>query len=190
MKRLYLQLSLILVLTLTGFLAASSATADDRPWGKRYQNREMNDRYDRHRDHDRRESYDRNRYDRRGHHDRRESYNRSRYDGKRIRYFNDRHRHYFHDYYSRQYWGGYCPPGLVKNGHRFISPYHSRRWAVGRILPRDVVYYDLPPSAVVHLGPVPAHHRFVRVAQDILLIAVGTGMVVDAIDDLSWEFDR
>jgi len=30
----------------------------------------------------------------------------------------------------------------------------------------------------------------VRVAQDILLIAIGTGMVIDAIEDLNWEFDH
>jgi Ni/Co efflux regulator RcnB len=36
----------------------------------------------------------------------------------------------------------------------------------------------------VQLGAPPAGHRYVRVATDILLIAVGTGMVVDAIEDL------
>jgi Ni/Co efflux regulator RcnB len=34
------------------------------------------------------------------------------------------------------------------------------------------------------LGYPPAGHRYVRVAADILLIAVGTGMVVDAIEDI------
>ncbi len=33
-------------------------------------------------------------------------------------------------------------------------------------------------------GPAPAGHRYVRVAADILLIAVGTSMVIDAIQDL------
>ncbi|MBW1648754.1 MAG: RcnB family protein, partial [Deltaproteobacteria bacterium] len=45
-------------------------------------------------------------------------------------------------------------------------------------------FYDLPREVLVHLGPPPSGHRFVRVAGDILLIAVGTGMVVDAIEDL------
>jgi len=52
-----------------------------------------------------------------------------------------------------------------------------------------VIFYDLPPTILVQLGPAPPRHRFVRVAQDILLIAVGTGMVVDAIEDLGREFD-
>jgi Ni/Co efflux regulator RcnB len=34
------------------------------------------------------------------------------------------------------------------------------------------------------LGTPPAGHKFVRVASDILLIAVGTSLVVDAIEDL------
>jgi len=37
---------------------------------------------------------------------------------------------------------------------------------------------------------VPSRHRFVRVASDILMIAVGTGMVVDAIEDIGRELGR
>ena len=55
---------------------------------------------------------------------------------------------------------------------------------MGQPLPVGVVYYDLPPTLSVQLGVPPAGHRFVRVAADILLIAIGTGMVVDAIEDL------
>jgi len=36
----------------------------------------------------------------------------------------------------------------------------------------------------VDLGPPPAGHRYVRVGLDILMIAIGTGMIVDAIQDL------
>ncbi|HND53454.1 MAG TPA: Ig-like domain-containing protein, partial [Pirellulaceae bacterium] len=52
-------------------------------------------------------------------------------------------------------------------------------------LPRDVVYYDAPGEIVLRLGIPPEGHRYVRVAADILLIAVGTGLVVDAIEDLN-----
>ena len=58
-------------------------------------------------------------------------------------------------------------------------------WRKGYPLPRSVVYYDLSPSMARHLGRPPAGPRFVRVAQDILLIAVGTNMVVDAVYDLN-----
>ncbi|GHU28873.1 hypothetical protein AGMMS50256_12270 [Betaproteobacteria bacterium] len=60
----------------------------------------------------------------------------------------------------------------------------SRAWSRGRPLPRSVVYYDLPPALVVELGPPPHGHRYVRVAGDILMIAVGTGLVVDALQDI------
>jgi hypothetical protein len=32
--------------------------------------------------------------------------------------------------------------------------------------------------------PAPSGHKYVRVASDILLIAIGSSMVVDAIEDL------
>jgi Ni/Co efflux regulator RcnB len=47
-----------------------------------------------------------------------------------------------------------------------------------------VVYYDLPPALIVKIGAPPSGHRYVRVAGDILMIAVGTGLVVSAIQDL------
>jgi Ni/Co efflux regulator RcnB len=37
---------------------------------------------------------------------------------------------------------------------------------------------------VVQIGSPPAGYRYARVTNDILLIAVGTGMVIDAIQDL------
>jgi len=37
---------------------------------------------------------------------------------------------------------------------------------------------------IVEIGVPPPGHRYVRVATDILMIAIGTGLVVDAIQDL------
>ena len=100
-------------------------------------------------------------------------------------YFGDQHRTVINNYYVEQYHSGHCPPGLVRSNNGCVPRGHARKWQVGRQLPRDVIFYDLPPQVVVQLGPPPEHHRFVRVASDILLIAVGTGMVVDAVQDLS-----
>lgn len=88
------------------------------------------------------------------------------------------------DYYSTQFHSGRCPPGLAKKHNGCVPPGHDRVWVVGRPLPREVVYYELPSSLVIRLGQPPAHHRYVRIGADILLIAIGTGMVVDAIEDL------
>lgn len=88
------------------------------------------------------------------------------------------------DYYTTQFRSGRCPPGLARKHNGCVPPGHERVWVVGRPLPREVIYYELPSSLVIRLGQPPAHHRYVRIGADILLIAIGTGMVVDAIEDL------
>lgn len=106
-------------------------------------------------------------------------------EGNANHYFDDHHRNVILNYYTDQYRSGNCPPGLAKKNNGCMPPGQAKKWQVGRPLPRDVVYHDLPPAIIVQLGSPPARHRYVRVAADILLIAVGTGMVVDAIQDLS-----
>ena len=100
------------------------------------------------------------------------------------RYFQDNQRTVVRTYYTEQYRVGRCPPGLAKKNNGCMPPGQARKWAVGQPLPREVVYYSVPAPVVVQLGAPPSGHRYVRVATDILLIAIGTGMVVDAINDL------
>lgn len=88
------------------------------------------------------------------------------------------------DYYAQEFRGGNCPPGLARKNNGCMPPGQAKKWQRGYPLPRDVVYYDLPRDLVIRLGAPPAGHKYVRVASDILLIAVGTSMVVDAISDL------
>ena len=78
---------------------------------------------------------------------------------------------------------GFVPPGLAKKGG--VPPGQARLWKRGQPLPAGVVWYALPRSLELVLGPPPAGHRYVRVAADILLIAIGTGIVVDAMEDLA-----
>jgi hypothetical protein len=99
-------------------------------------------------------------------------------------YFNDGQRSVAHDYYGQQFRAGNCPPGLAKKNNGCMPPGQAKKWGVGRPLPSDVAYYPVPPEVMVRLGTPPAGHKYVRVAKDILLIAVGTSMVVDAIEDL------
>lgn len=77
---------------------------------------------------------------------------------------------------------GFVPPGLAKKGG--LPPGQVRQWQRGRVLPAGVAYFALPRSLELVLGPPPAGHRYVRVATDILLLAIGTGIVVDAMEDL------
>lgn len=100
------------------------------------------------------------------------------------RHFEDRHRVVVRDYYVEQYRGGRCPPGLAKKHNGCMPPGQARRWEFGRPLPRDVVFYEVPQPLVVQIGVPPPGYRYVRVAGDILLLAIATGLVVDAIQDL------
>jgi Ni/Co efflux regulator RcnB len=100
------------------------------------------------------------------------------------RQFADRDRDIVRSYYAKEYKRGHCPPGLAKKQNGCMPPGQAKKWRVGHPLPREVVFYDLPPKLVVEIGVPPAGYRYVRVAADILMIAEGTGMVVDAIKDL------
>lgn len=99
-------------------------------------------------------------------------------------YFGDAQRTAANDYYRQQYRGGNCPPGLAKKNNGCLPPGQAKKWAMGRPLPGDVVYYPIEPGIQIRLGTPPAGYKYVRVASDILLIAVGTSMVIDAIQDL------
>ncbi len=98
--------------------------------------------------------------------------------------FNDTQRTEIRNYYSEQIRSGKCPPGLAKKKNGCLPPGQAKKWVVGRMLPPDVIYYSLPSRLSIHLGTPPTGHRFVRVATDILLIAIGTGIVIDAIESL------
>jgi len=100
-------------------------------------------------------------------------------------YFTDNHRTVIRDYYRQEYRSGKCPPGLAKKNNGCMPPGQAKKWRIGHPLPHDVVVYDLPTVILRQIGPPPAGHRYVRVASDILMIAVGTGLIVDAIDDLN-----
>lgn len=99
-------------------------------------------------------------------------------------YFNDSQRTVVRNYYGQQYSAGRCPPGLAKKNNGCMPPGQAKKWAVGQPLPSGVVYYPVPGPVLVQLGAPPAGHKYVRVASDILLMAIGTGMIVDAIQDL------
>jgi Ni/Co efflux regulator RcnB len=105
-------------------------------------------------------------------------------DEGRHKHFDDHRRAAVRDFYNEEHRGGRCPPGLAKKHNGCMPPGQARKWEYGRPLPREVVVYDVPPPLVVKIGAPPSGYRYVRVASDILMIAIGTGMVVDAIRDL------
>lgn len=100
-------------------------------------------------------------------------------------YFTDKERTYTRNYYHEEFKRGHCPPGLAKKNNGCLPPGQAKQWHIGSPLPSTVVYYPVPNEVVLHLRPPPSGHRYVQVASDILLLAVGTSMVVDAIENLS-----
>lgn len=146
------------LLALGGCVLAGAALADPKP----FRRGDHDERHDRHRHEQRRDDW------RAGRHV----------------HFGDHHRVVVREYYVHEY-HRHCPPGLARKGNGCQPPGHVRDWEYGRPLPRHVIYYDVPPVLVTRIGPPPEGHRYVRVAGDILLIAIGTGLVVDAIQDLT-----
>ena len=166
MNRLYAIKTLCLFTLFAVLLTGSPAFAEKQGHGKG------------HREHDKKE--------RRQHDEHQEHHQRHDHDeehGSR-RYFTDQHRVVIHNYYEDEHQHGRCPPGLKKKRNGCMPPGLARRWEIGHPLPQDVVYYELPSSVVIHLGAPPIGHRYVQVASDILLIAIGTRMVVDGLDGL------
>lgn len=98
-------------------------------------------------------------------------------------YFGERQRASVYEYYGQPA-RAHCPPGLAKKGNGCQPPGQAKRWAMGQPLPRDIGYRPVEADVRVRLGTPPAGYEFVRVASDILMIAVGTAVVIDAIEDL------
>lgn len=177
MQRFMFQIGLTLALIFAG-MCSTSTTLAGKPEGSgnkknpKHQQEAREDRQKGNRDSDHGKSYGKN-----GHNDQSSGH------------FNEQRQRFIHEYYSGQFRKGHCPPGLAKKGNRCIPYGHAKKWSKGRRLPREVIFYTLPPRILVELGPPPPRHRFVRVAQDILLISIGTGMVVDAFEDIGRQLD-
>ena len=175
MKPLALNMKHALALVIGGILAAGPVMAEKPSWaggGKGGKNERIERRDDQ-----RDEKKD----------ERRDGDAKSRRDGPAAAqggHFEERHRVVAREYYSEQFRGGRCPPGLAKKNNGCLPPGQAKKWHVGQPLARDVIYYEVPRQLVVQIGLPPPGYRYVRVASDILMIAIGTGMVMDAIQDL------
>lgn len=99
-------------------------------------------------------------------------------------FFNDYRRGIIRDYYHDLFNTGHCPPGLAKKHNGCLPPGQARKWRLGYRLPDDLIYYGLPRALAVRLGYDDPAYRLIRVGGDILRIAVGSGIVVDALQDL------
>ena len=100
-------------------------------------------------------------------------------------HFGSREREAVREYYVEQHGRGTCPPGLAKKNNGCLPPGQAKkRYSVGKALPSTVVVHDLPREVSVRIGPAPRGYRYGIVDGDIVKLAIGTALVVDAIDGL------
>ena len=97
----------------------------------------------------------------------------------------ERDRSAIYGYYRPLYAAGNCPPGLAKKNNGCLPPGQAKKlWAIGQPLPAGVAFYPLPGALLGQLTPAPAGYQYVRVANDVLMMAIGTQLIVSAISDL------
>jgi len=100
-------------------------------------------------------------------------------------HFSTEQRHAVETWFVERHGRGGCPPGLAKKSNGCLPPGQAKkRYAIGQALPRGVK--TRPPAAEVRvrLGKPPEGFRYVMVDGDLVKLAVGTMLVVDAIDGL------
>jgi hypothetical protein len=100
--------------------------------------------------------------------------------------FGPRERTIVREYYVARNGKGHCPPGLAKKNNGCLPPGHEKkRYEVGREIERDVVLLPVPHDLEVRIGLPPRGYRYAVIDGDVVKLALGTLMVVDAIDALT-----
>lgn len=78
-----------------------------------------------------------------------------------------------------------CPPGLAKKNNGCLPPGQAKkRWTMGRALPADVRWDPVPRDVLDRIGAPPRGYQYAMVDGDLLQLAAGTLLVVDAIEAL------
>ena len=100
--------------------------------------------------------------------------------------FSSRDQNVWRSYWQDEYEHGDCPPGLAKKHNGCMPPgLAKKRYAVGRPLPSGVVVLPVPVALLPRLAPCPPGYRYGMVDGDLVKLAVGTMLVVDAINGLT-----
>jgi hypothetical protein len=86
-------------------------------------------------------------------------------------------------YFLETHGRGKCPPGLAKKNNGCLPPGQAKkRYVVGHPLPHGIVLEEPPHDLIVRIGLPPSGYRYAVLDGDLLKLAVGTLLVVDAID--------
>ena len=85
-------------------------------------------------------------------------------------------------YFVTEHGRGNCPPGLAKKHNGCLPPGQAKkRYVVGHPLPHGIVVGEVPVELSVRIGPAPSGYRYGILDGDLVKLAVGTMLVVDAI---------
>jgi hypothetical protein len=88
-------------------------------------------------------------------------------------------------YFVGKHGRGGCPPGLAKKGNGCLPPGQAKkRYSVGHAVPKGVAVEPVPAELSIRIGAPPAGYVYAVVDGDLVKLAVGTMLVVDAIDAL------
>jgi hypothetical protein len=102
--------------------------------------------------------------------------------------FSTSQRSSYADWYHGNYREG-CPPGLAKKHNGCMPPgLAKKRYVIGHSVPHGVVVAPCPPALAVVLGPPPSGYRYGLIDGDVVKLAVGTALVVDAIQGLATHY--
>ena len=100
--------------------------------------------------------------------------------------FSSHDRDYWHEYWRGEYERGDCPPGLAKKHNGCMPPGHAKkRYVIGHQLPVGFVILPVPVLLLPRLAPCPPGYRYGMIDGDLVQLAVGTLLVVDAIEGLT-----
>lgn len=99
--------------------------------------------------------------------------------------FADADREAARGYFLEKHGRGNCPPGLAKKHNGCLPPGQAKkRYVVGKKLPRGIVVEAIPAELSVRLTAPPTGYSYGMVDGDLVKLAVGTMLVLDAIEGL------
>jgi hypothetical protein len=88
-------------------------------------------------------------------------------------------------WYVEKYGRGKCPPGLAKKGNGCLPPGQAtKRYVIGQPLGPGITYGPVPPELSVRIGRPSDGYLYGTLDGDLLKLAAGTMLVVDAIGGL------
>jgi len=88
-------------------------------------------------------------------------------------------------YFVTEHGRGNCPPGLAKKHNGCLPPGQAKkRYVVGHSLPQGIVVEEVPVELSVRIGAAPPGYRYGMLDGDLVKLAVGTMLVVDAIEGM------